>query len=138
MKTSMKSGDAERTGVLRLLRSAFKNEEIKIGHELDEAEAMKVLQREAKQRRDSIAAYQSAGRADLQATEEAELEVISAYLPAAMSEEDLTKLVDEVVAETGATSPAQMGQVIGAVMKRAGAAADGAMVARVVKGRLSE
>jgi uncharacterized protein YqeY len=136
MKTSMKAGDSERTGVLRLLRGALKNDEIKQGHPLSEDEAMKVLQREAKQRRDSIEAFRSAGREDLLAQEQSELDVISTYLPEAMSEADLTKLVDEVVTELGATGMAQMGQVIAAVRERAGGRADGGAVAKAVKARL--
>ena len=136
MKTSMKAGEAERTGVLRLLRGAIKNEEIKVGHPLDEAEALKVLQREAKQRRDSIEAYTTAGRDDLRATEEAELSIIAGYLPRAMSDDELSAVIDEVVSELGDPGMAQMGQVIGAVMKKVGARADGGTVSRLVRERL--
>lgn len=137
MKASMKAGEADRTGVLRLLRGALKNEQIKVGHELSEDEALKVLQREAKQRRDSVEAYQSAGRADLAEREEAELAVIKSYLPEVMSEDELAKLVDEVTSEIGATDIKQMGAVIGAVMKRAGARADGAQVSKLVREKLA-
>jgi uncharacterized protein YqeY len=137
MKTSMKAGDAVRTGVLRLLRGAMKNEEIKLGHPLEEAEMLKVLSREAKQRRDSIEAYQAAGRADLVAVEEAELKVISGYLPEAMSEADVAKVVDEVIAEVGATDMKQMGAVIGGVMKRVGAKAEGGLVSKLVREKLA-
>lgn len=137
MKSSMRAGDSGRTGTLRLLRGALKNEEIKSGHELDEDEATKVLVREAKQRRDSIEAYSQASRGDLVETEEKELAIISEYLPQAMSEDEVRKLVDEVAGEMGATDMKQMGAVIGAVMKRAGAAADGGTVSRLVKEKLS-
>lgn len=137
MKTSMKAQDAERTGVLRLLRGSLKNEEIKLGHGLSEDEALKVLQREAKQRRDSVEAYRSAGRADLVEREEAELAVIKGYLPETMSADDLAKVVDEVVGEIGATDAKQMGAVIGAVLKRVGARADGAMVSKLVREKLA-
>lgn len=137
MKASMKAGDQDRTGVLRLLRGALKNEEIKSGHPLSEDEALKVLQREAKQRRDSISAYRGAGRTDLAQKEQAELEVVSEYLPETMSEAELEQVVDEVLSETGATGMAQMGQVMGAVMKRVGAKADGSVVSRLVKEKLS-
>jgi uncharacterized protein YqeY len=136
MKASMREGQADRTGVLRLLRGSLKNEEIKVGHPLDEAEMLKVLQREAKQRRDSIAAYREAGREELAAREEAELAVIGEYLPQAMSEDELAKVVDEVIAETGASSAAQMGAVIGGVMKRVGARAEGGTVSRLARERL--
>ena len=136
MKISMKAGEAERTGVLRLLRGAIKNEEIKIGHPLDEADALKVLQKEAKQRRDSIDAYESAGRNDLKLIEETELGIIDTYLPEAMSEEELKGVIEAVVADLGSPDGTQMGQVIGGVMKRAGARADGARVSRLVRERL--
>ena len=137
MKASMKAGNSERTGVLRLLRGAIKNEEIKSGHALDEAEALKVIAREAKQRRDSIAAYQEANRADLAEIEESELKVIGEYLPTALSEAELSKIVDEVIAEVGATGMQQMGAVIGGVIKRVGTRADGGAVSKLVKEKLS-
>lgn len=137
MKSSMLSGDSERTGVLRLLRAALKNEEIKLGHELSADEALKVLTREAKQRRDSIEAYKTAARDDLMAQEEVELAVISGYLPTAMTEGELVEVIDAVVARLGATDAKQMGQVIGAVMAEVGAKADGGAVSRLVKARLS-
>ena len=136
MKASMLGGDTERTGVLRLLRSSMKYEEIKVGHPLSDDEALKVLQREAKQRRDSIDAYRTAGRDDLLAVEESELAVIAAYLPAALSADELAKVVGEVVTQLGATDMKQMGQVIGAVMKRVGATADGGAVSQAVRDRL--
>ena len=138
MKSSMMAGDSERTGVLRLLRGALKNEEIKAGHELSEDEARKVLTREAKQRRDSIDAFKEAGREDLIAQEELELAVISGYLPNPLTEDELKAIVDEVVTGLGATDMKQMGQVIGAVMAKVGASADGGSVSRLVKARLSQ
>jgi uncharacterized protein YqeY len=138
MKTSMKAGNAERTGVLRLLRGALKDEEIKRGHtELDEAAALQVLQRQAKQRRDSSEAYKLAGREDLLKQEQFELGIIAEYLPTAMTDEEIGAVVDEVLAAQGEVSMAQMGQVIGAVMAKVGARADGGAVARIVRARLS-
>jgi hypothetical protein len=137
MKTSMKAGEDVRTGVLRLLRGALKNEEIKAGHSLDEAEALKVLQREAKQRRDSIEAYMKAGRDDLRQIEERELEIIATYLPTAMTDEEVSAVIDEVVAEMDGADMSKMGQVIGGVMKRVGARADGGTVSRLVRARLA-
>lgn len=137
MKASLKAGDTVRTGTLRLLRGAVKNEEIKVGTGLDDDGVLKVLQREAKQRRDSIAAYQNASRNDLAAHEEAELAIIGEYLPEALSEVELAQIVTDVVAETGAHSIAQMGPVMGAVMQRVGARADGTMVSRLVREKLA-
>ncbi len=137
LAASMKAGDATRTGVLRLLRSAFKNEQIKLGHELSEAEVLKILQRESKQRRDSITAYNEANRPELAAVEEEELAIISAYLPEALSNQALEAIVDEVIAELGNPGPAAMGQVIGAVMAKVGARADGGTVSKVVREKLA-
>lgn len=136
MKTSMRAQDAKRTGTLRLVRGAIKNEEIKLGHALSDDEVQKVLVREAKQRRDSISAYEAAGRQDLVATEASELEIISAYLPKMLGEAELVALVDEAIAATGAQDAKAMGQVIGAVKAKAGAAADGAMLAAMVRAKL--
>ena len=137
LATSMKAGDSEKTGVLRLIRSSIKNEAIKIGHDLGDDEVTKVLQREAKQRRDSIDAYEKAGREDLATTEKSELEVIQSYLPEALSEEELAKVVDEVISAQGATDMKSMGAVIGAVMAKVGASAEGGVVSRLVRERLS-
>jgi uncharacterized protein YqeY len=136
LAASMKSGDTMTTGTLRLIRGAIKNEEIKLGHPLEEPEVMKVLQKEAKQRRDSIEAFSKAGRTDLADRERLELEVIGKYLPAAMSEDELRMIVDEVCSAQGATEMKQMGSVVGAVMKQVGARADGGTVARLVREKL--
>jgi uncharacterized protein YqeY len=137
LTTSMKEGQAVRTGTLRLIKNALKNEQIKLGHELTEAEVLKVLQREAKQRRDSITQYQAGNRADLADAEQQELAIIEAYLPDQMGETELAKLVETVISELGATGPAQMGAVIGAVMQRAGGRADGGAVATQVRQKLT-
>lgn len=134
MGAAMKSGQSERVATLRLLRSAMSNERIKVGHELNDDEALKVLQREAKQRRDSIDQYQTAGRAELAEKEQAELELIETYLPQPLSEDELRGMVDAAVAELG--DGAQMGAVIGKVMVQAGARADGGSVSRLVRERL--
>ncbi len=136
MKASMKAGNAERTGVLRLLRGAIKNEEIKVGHALDDTEVQKVLQREAKQRRDSIEGYTVAGRDELAAKEQAEQVIIAEYLPQALSDEELAKMVDEAISSAGATEVKQLGVVMGMVMKQAGARADGGRVSAMVREKL--
>ncbi len=136
MKTAMKAGETDRLGTVRLLRSAMKNEEIKLGHELAEAEALKVMQREAKQRRDSIEQYTTAGRPELAAKEEAELLIVQQYLPQPLSESELGAIVDETIAQVGATDMKQMGAVVGAVMARVGAQAEGGVVSRLVREKL--
>lgn len=137
MATSMKAGDAQRTGVIRLLRSAMQNEAIKLVHELSDEEALKVLQREAKQRRDSISQYEIAGRQDLIDIEAAELEIIKAYLPAALTEAELETIIDGVIGRLGATDMQQMGAVIGLAMKEVGARAEGGAVSAIVKAKLA-
>ncbi|MBW4062224.1 GatB/YqeY domain-containing protein [Candidatus Saccharibacteria bacterium] len=137
MATSMKAGTAERTGVLRLLRSSLKNEEIKLGHPLSDDEALKVLQREAKQRRDSITAYTEAGRTELAANEQMELETIATYLPQPLSDAELGGIVDEVIASLGATDMKSMGAVIGGVMAKVGARAEGGAVSKLVREKLA-
>lgn len=137
ISTAMKEGSADRVAVLRLLKSSFKNEQIKLGHELGDDEVMKVLQREAKQRRDSIDAYEQASRPELAAVEKAELEIITSYLPQQMEAAELAAIVDGVIKETGATSAAEMGVVIGAVMKQVAGKADGAAVSAVVRQKLN-
>jgi uncharacterized protein len=136
LATSMKGGEVTRTGVLRLLKTSFKNEQIKLGHELSGEELTKVVQREAKQRRDSITQYQAANRDDLVKVEQAELAIIAEYLPKQMDEEELGKIIDAIISETGATGMAQMGQVIGATVKKVAGAADGATISKLVKARL--
>lgn len=136
LTAALKQQQADRTQVLRLIKASFVNEKIKLGHELTEPEALKVLQREAKQRRDSIIQYQSGGREDLAKVEQDELKIIEDYLPQGLSEDELAKLVDEVVSELKPDGPAQMGQVIGEVIKRAAGRADGAAVSAAVRAKL--
>ena len=137
LTTSMKEGIVARTAVLRLLKTSLKNEQIKQGAELTDEQALKVVQREAKQRRDSIDQYTKGGRDDLAASEQAELEIIQTFLPEQMGEVELAGIVDSVIAETGATSAAQMGVVIGAVMKLVAGKADGAAVSALVRQKLA-
>lgn len=136
MKASMKAGDSIQTGTLRLLRSAMKNEEIKLGHVLSEVEATTVLRREAKQRRDSIEAYESAGRQDLVAQEQAESEILGRYLPPSLPEAELEAVVARAIAESGATGMAQMGSVVAAVKTEVGDRVEGGDIARVVRNHL--
>jgi uncharacterized protein YqeY len=136
MLTAMRGNDTARTAVLRLLKSSLKNEQIKAGHELSDDEAMKVLAREVKQRRESIDIYTKGGRGDLATAEEEEMAIIAEYLPEQMSLEELEKIVDQVMAETNATTMQQMGMVIGRVMTLAEGRIDGAAVSSMVKTKL--
>lgn len=133
LTASMKEGTAERTGVLRMLKSSLQMEQIKLGHDLTEAEVMKVLQREAKQRKEASAQYEQGGRTDLAVSENQELAIIETYLPQAMDDAELEALVKTVITETGAQAVAQMGVVISGVMQRAGGRADGSRVSKLVR-----
>ncbi len=124
IKEAMKAKDAERLGVLRMLKASVKNVAIEKGGPdmpVDDAEVTAVIRKQVKQRQDSIEGFEKGGRPELAAKEKAELEILSAYLPKALSPEALAALVSEAIAEAGATSKAQMG----AVMKLATAKADG-------------
>jgi uncharacterized protein YqeY len=136
MKASMIAGTSDVTGTLRLLRSSIKNDEIKVGHSLEESDVLKVLQREAKQRRDSIDQYTAANRPELAAIEQSELEIIQSYLPTALSNDELESVVNAVIARLEATDTKQLGAVIGAVMKEVGATAEGGAVSALVRAKL--
>lgn len=137
LASAAKARDQIRLSVLRLLKSALKNYEIEVGHDATPQEIMTVLQREAKKRQDSINQYGSANRQDLVDEEKAELEILEEYLPPKLTDEALDKLVAQAIQETSATSPADMGKVMQAVMKLTGAGADGKVVSEKVKSALS-
>ena len=125
MKQAMRDRDVLRRDVIRYLRSEVRNQEIRDQKELDDAGVIQVLSRQAQQRRDSIEAYRDADRQDLVDKEEGELSVILSYLPQQMTSEEITALVQQVVAEVGASGPADMGKVMGAIMPRVRGKAEG-------------
>lgn len=122
---------------LRLLKNALQNYQIEVGHDLNTDEALKVLQKEAKKRQDSISAYKQAKRDDLVDQEEKELKIIDQYLPEKMDEAQIEKVVEKVIEQSGAKDLSSMGQVIGMAMKETQGNADGATVSRIVKEKLS-
>jgi len=130
---AMKAGDGVRKDTLRLLRSAIKNAEIEQRGPLDDAAVLRVLQAQAKQRRDSIALFEQGGRADLVAAEAAELAVIEGYLPAQLSEAELEAIVRDHIASAGATSAADIGRFMGALMKAVQGRADGRQVNEIAR-----
>ena len=132
---AMKAKDDVRVGTLRLLLSSLKNKQIELGHELNQDEAMAVVQKEVKQRKDSIDQYQSAGRADLAEVEAAELEVLQGYMPAQLSESEIAAEVEKAIATTNANSATDMGRVMGALAHLKGQA-DMALVSNAVKQKL--
>ncbi|MCA1832243.1 MAG: GatB/YqeY domain-containing protein [Actinomycetota bacterium] len=136
MRAAMKERDQVKVGTLRMLMTAIKNTEVEKIHELSDEETLDVIAKEAKRRRESIDAYGEAGRTDLVDKETAELRVLEAYLPERMSEDELAKLVDEAVAESGASSPKQMGDVMKILMPKLRGRADGGQVSALVKAKL--
>lgn len=135
---AMKLRDEVRTTTLRLLKSALKNYQIELGHDLTMQEALSVLQKEAKKHQDSIKQYEDAKREDLANEEKAELDVIEKYLPEQMSKDEVEKAVDSAIAELGSTGPADMGKVIGLVRQKTEGQADGSMIAELAKQKLSK
>jgi uncharacterized protein YqeY len=139
LKQSMLARDVEKTSTLRMVVSALGYYEIEkggAGYEATEEDVEAVLQKQAKQRRDSIEQFKAGGRDELAEKETKELELIESYLPKQMAEEEIKKLVDETVASTGATSAADMGKVMGALMPKIKGKADGGLVSRLVKEKL--
>jgi len=137
MTASMKAKDAARTSTLRMVKAFVMNREIEKGGELTEEEMTKTLQSLLKQRRDSIEQYEKAGRKELADKERAEIAVIEAYLPQAASREEIELAVAAAMAETGATSMREMGQVMKAVQAQlAGRNADNRTVSEIVKAKL--
>ena len=131
---AMKARDASRLSALRMLKAAVMNKSVQKGRDLDDAEVLQVVASLVKQRRDSIEQFTNAGRTDLVEKETAELTVLQAYLPAAATPEEINAAVAEAIAETGASSPKDMGKVMKAVMpKLAGKNADGKAVNEAVR-----
>jgi len=134
----MKQRDEQRLGALRLLKAALMNREVERGRALAPDEELQVVTTLVKQRRESIEQFSRGGRQDLVDREQAELQVLQAYLPPALDDEALGRLVQEVIVETGASSPKDMGRVMKTVMARIPAgAADGKAVSERVKTELA-
>ena len=131
---AMKARDSSRLSALRMLKAAIMNKGVEKGHDLDDAEVLQVVASLVKQRRDSIEQFSKAGRTDLVEKETGELTVLQAYLPPSATPEEIDAAVAEAIAETGATSPKDMGKVMKAVMpKLAGKNADGKAVNEAVR-----
>ena len=138
MTDAMRNKDRLRLSVLRMMKTAVKNKEIEKMKPLDENEVMAVLNTLVKQRKDSVEQFRKGGREELAKKEEAEIKIIEEYLPAAASEDDIRKAIDEAVQETGAASIKDMGKVMKAALARlAGKSADGSRVSQMAKEKLS-
>lgn len=137
-RQAMKSKDALRSSALSFLRSQMMNAAIeKRKKNLDDAEVIAVIKKQVKQRQDSIEQFKKGNRLDLVEKETGELEILQSYLPAQMSEEEINKVIDEVVVQIGAAGIKDMGKVMKEALARIGGQADGKVVSDLVKARLS-
>ena len=137
MKAAMKQKDKERLSVIRMLKASLQNESIKLGKDLSDDEALTVLSRELKQRNDSLHEFEQAGREDLAEKTKSEIEVVKAYLPEPLTDEQLANVVAETIQEIGASSKADMGKVMQALMPKVKGRSDGGKVSRLVQEQLS-
>lgn len=139
LKEAMKARDEARVSTLRFLLAQIHNREIALhgeGKSLTDEEVIAVLQKQVKERRESIEAFRQGGREDLLRKEEAELAILNKYLPQQLAPEELEKITSEIIGEIGATGPADFGKVMKTVMERVRGQVDGNIVVRVVKERL--
>jgi uncharacterized protein YqeY len=137
MKAAMKARDAERLGTVRLLLAAMKQREVDERITLDDAAVVSVIEKMLKQRKDSVAQYEKAGRQDLADKEKQEMVVLQAYLPQQMTDPEIEAVVAEAVASTGAVAPADMGKVMAIVKPKVAGRADMGRVSALVKAKLS-
>ncbi len=132
LKQAMRSRDTVRRDVIRYLRSEIRNQEIRVQEDLDDDGVVQVLSRQAQQRRDSIEAFSEASRTDLVEKEESELEIILEYMPQQMTSDEIALLVQQVVAEVGASGPGDMGKVMSQIMPQVRGRAEGREVSSIV------
>ncbi|WLR49890.1 GatB/YqeY domain-containing protein [Bacillus tianshenii] len=138
MKQAMKNRDKDKLAVIRMVRASLQNEAIKLGKdELSQDEELTILNRELKQRKDSLHEFQEAGRNDLAEKTQSEIDVLQTYMPEQLSDEELDQIVQETIAEVGASSKADMGKVMGAIMPKVKGKADGSKVNQAVMKHLS-
>ncbi|WP_434026488.1 GatB/YqeY domain-containing protein [[Pseudomonas] boreopolis] len=137
MKAAMKAGDKQTLGVIRLINAAIKQREVDERIELDDAAVVAVLDKMVKQRKDSVSQYEGAGREDLAAIERDEIVVIERYLPAKLGEAEIAAAIQAAIAQTGATGPADMGKLMGALKPKLAGQADMGLVSRLVKQALA-
>ncbi|MGV3572683.1 MAG: GatB/YqeY domain-containing protein [Ramlibacter sp.] len=137
MKAAMRAKDSERLGAIRMLTAAIKQKEVDERIELDDAATVAIVDKLLKQRKDSIEAFEKAGRTDLADKEKAEAQVLQAYLPARLSADEVAAEVKAIVAEVGASGPGDMGKVMGAAKARLAGKADMGQVSAAVKAALA-
>jgi len=137
LKQAMKSRDQLRMDVIRMIKAAVLNKEVELKKDLDDAEMSRVMTSMIKQRKESVAQFEKGNRAELAAKERQEIAIIEAYLPEALTPDQLTGVVEAVIRDTGATSPKDIGAVMKAVMAQlAGQAVDGKQVSELVRSKL--
>ena len=137
LEDAMREGDAERRDALRLILASLQGAEKELQRPLSEEEELQVLQRERKKRVEAAEAFRSGGREEQAAKEDAELEVLEEFMPEPISEDDLEQIVDDVIAEVGATSMRDIGRVMADVMPQVAGRADGSAVSQLVREKLA-
>ena len=137
VKAAMKAKDKERLGTLRLITAAIKQREVDDRAELSEEQVLAILEKMIKQRRDSIAQYESAGRQELADQEQSEIAIIETYMPEGLSEAEIAELIEQAISETGAESMRDMGKVMGLLKPKMQGRADMGKVSGLIKQKLS-
>ncbi len=137
MKAAMKAGEKHKLGVIRLINAAIKQREVDERIEMDDTAVIAVLDKMVKQRKDSVSQFEAANREDLAEIERAEIVVIEAYLPAKMGEAEIVAAIQAAIAETGASGPADMGKLMGALKPKLAGQADMGLVSKLVKQQLA-
>ena len=137
MKISLKNGEKVKANTLRLLISKLKNKAIEVRSSLDDKQILQVIQKTAKQHKESIRMYKDGNREDLVEQEQAELDIVEKYLPSMMDENEVTAIVKSIIKETGATTMADFGKVMPQVMKKGAGKIDGSMAQAILKSKLS-
>lgn len=137
MKTALKNGEKIKANTLRLLISKLKNKAIEVRSSLDDKQILQVIQKTAKQHKESIRMYKDGNREDLVKQEQTELDIVEEYLPSMMSEEEVNTVVESIIQETGATTMADFGKVMPQVMKKGAGKIDGSIAQSILKSKLS-
>ncbi len=136
LKSAMKSGDKERAGTLKMLKSDLTYEKAKTGQDITDDQALDVIKRAAKKRKEAMKEYEAAGRKDLADTEASELRIIEEYLPEQMSEEQISVVLDKILAEAGEVSQKMFGKLMGTASKELKGKADGAVIKDLLQKKL--
>ncbi len=137
MKSAMRAGEKDKLGTIRLILSAIKQVEVDTRKDLDDTEVLSILDKMVKQRRESIAQYEKAGRDELAEKERQEITIIQTYLPAQLSESEINNLIEEAIQATGAESMRDMGKIMGMLKPKLQGRADMSAVSASIKARLS-